>query len=217
MIRLTLGEEWFEGHKHRWKDTIKPIFNVREYCRALEIGVWEGGSACWILNELCGGDDQRNELVCIDHFDLMKTDAGRHRWETFQENLLSTGLSNRVRTIPEFSTPALFKLMNEMLNQGQMGFNLVYIDGSHRADDTLLDAEMAWRMASNGCILVFDDYEWNQAEEKTINHPKSGIDAFLMAHHGEYSMLHKKYQIMIRKEVPMRLGFLLSDNNPNEV
>jgi hypothetical protein len=76
---------------------------------------------------------------------------------------------------------------------------------------------MAWRMASKGCILVFDDYEWNQAEEKTINHPKSGIDAFLMTHHGEYSMLDKGYQIMIRKEVPMRLGFLLSNNNPNEV
>jgi predicted O-methyltransferase YrrM len=155
--------------------------------------------------------------VCIDHFDLLRTDAGRHRWKTFQENLLSTGLRDRVRTIPEFSTPALFKLMCEMVHQRQMGFNFVYIDGSHRADDALLDAEMAWRMASKGCLLVFDDYEWNQAEEKTINHPKSGIDAFLMTHHGEYSMLDKGYQIMIRKEVPMRLGFLLSNNNPNEV
>jgi predicted O-methyltransferase YrrM len=161
---------------------------------------------------LCGGDDEKNELVCIDHFDLMKTDAGRCRWETFQENLSSTGLSDRVRIIPEFSTPALFKLMNEMMNQEQMGFNLVYIDGSHRADDTLLDAEMAWRMASEGCILVFDDYEWNQAEERTIYHPKSGINAFLKVHNGEYSMLNKGYQIMIRKEVPRRLGFLSEED-----
>ena len=217
MIQLTPGEKWFEEHKRRWEDTIKPIFNAREYCRALEIGIWEGGSACWILNELCGGDNEMNELVCIDHFDLMKTDAGRSRWETFQENLSLTGLSDRVRTIPEFSTPALFKLMYEMGNQNQTGFNFVYIDGSHRSDDTLLDAEMAWRMASKSCVLVFDDYEWNQAKENTIEHPKAGIDAFLTTHRDEYRMLYKGYQIIIQKEVPMRLGFLLSDINTNEV
>jgi len=208
MVKLTPGEEWFEGQRYKWEEIVIPIFRDREYCRALEIGSWEGGSACWILVNLCGGGDERNLLVCVDHFDLMKTESGRRRCRIFRENIHSTGLADKARIIPEFSTPALFKLMSEVEGQNEMGFDLVYIDGSHRADDTLLDAEMVWRMAADGCVLIFDDYEWDQAEEGTIEHPKSGIDAFLNAHQGEYSILSKAYQIMIRKEVPMRLGFL---------
>ena len=213
MVKLTPGEEWFEGQRYIWEAVVEPIFRDREFCRALEIGTWEGGSACWILEKLCGGKDKRNQLVCIDHFDLMKTEEGRARWETFQENIISTGLAEKVRVIPEFSTPALFKLMNEIVGREEMGFNLVYVDGSHRADDTLLDAEMAWRTSSEGCILIFDDYEWDQAVEGTIEHPMSGIDAFLTAHNAEYSLLSKGYQIIIRKEVPLRLGFSPSHNS----
>jgi len=207
MVKLTLGDEWFEGQRYRWEEIVEPFFRDREYCRALEIGSWEGGSACWILEHLCGGKDNRNQLVCVDHFDLMETDEGRHRHQTFQDNIHSTGLANRVRLMPEFSIPALFKLMDEIVGRENLGFDLVYIDGSHRADDALLDAELAWRLASNRCIIIFDDYEWDQAEEGTIEHPKSGIDAFLSTHSEEFRLLSKGYQIMIQKEVPMRLGF----------
>ncbi len=208
MVKLTRGQNWFEGQAHIWSSIIKPVIQQQGFCRALEIGSWEGGSACWILSELCCGNDARNHLVCIDHFDLMKTEAGRNRWKLFNENIQSTGFNNRVRILPKFSTPALFQLMSEVVNENQEGFNLVYIDGSHRSDDTLLDAEMAWRIASNGCIFVFDDFEWDQEPEDSIEHPKIGILAFLEIHKKEYALLSKGYQIIIQKIIPSRVGFV---------
>ena len=180
----------------------------KEYCRALEVGSWEGGSACWILSELCSGSDLRNQLVCIDHFDMMDTEAGRNRWHLFNSNLRETGLIDRTRVITQFSTPALFKLMNEQITENSEGFNLIYIDASHRSDDTLLDAEMAWRLGSEGCVIIFDDYEWDQAPEGTIEHPKNGIEAFLSTHCNEFVLLSKGYQVIIQKIVPLRVGFL---------
>ena len=208
MTTSVFRENWFEGQRSVWESVINPLFSNRSYCRALEIGSWEGASACWILQNLCTGDDERNSLVCVDHFDLMQTAAGCARWAAFQANIKSTQLSKRVRVMPEFSTPALFKLMSETLAEAFAGYNFVYIDGSHRADDALLDAEMAWRLAANECVMVFDDYEWNQADERTVEHPKPGIRGFLSAHPGEYVRLHKGYQIIIQKKVPLRLGFL---------
>mgnify|MGYP001485860656 CR=1 FL=1 len=208
IVKLTDGQNWFDGQVHVWGEIVRPIIQQKEFCRALEVGSWEGGSACWILSELCSGVDPRNQLVCIDHFDMMETEAGRNRWELFNQNLSDTGLIDRTRVFAEFSTPALFKLMNEQITGNQEGFNLIYIDASHRSDDTLLDAEMAWRLASKDCIIIFDDYEWDQESEDTIEHPKSGIDAFLSTHHDEFVLLSKGYQVIIQKTVPLRVGFL---------
>tara|TARA_A100001037_G_scaffold85319_1_gene77444 strand:- start:79 stop:705 length:627 start_codon:yes stop_codon:yes gene_type:complete len=208
VVKLTEGQNWFDGQVHIWDEIVRPIIQQKDYCRALEIGSWEGGSACWILSELCSGSDLRNQLVCIDHFDMMSTEAGRNRWELFNNNLRDTGLIDRTRVLTQFSTPALFKLMNEQINEKSEGFNLIYIDASHRSDDTLLDAEMAWRLGSEGCVIIFDDYEWDQAPLGTIEHPKNGIDAFLSAHCNEFVLLSKGYQVIIQKTAPLRVGFL---------
>lgn len=206
-VKLTPGQEWFKGQQPVWERVVTPFFSQHKTCRALEIGSWEGGSAVWILSNLCGGDSPDNQLVCIDHFDLLETQWGRERLKTFQGNIAATGLGDRVRVMREFSTPALMRLMEEIAGRNAPGFDFVYIDGAHRADDTLLDAEMAWRMTKRGALLIFDDYHWSMAEEGTIHHPKDGIDAFLAVHHGEYDVIHHGYQVMIKKLVEQRLGF----------
>jgi len=206
-MQFTAGQEWFKGQQWAWERFVEPFFSQHKFCRALEIGSWEGGSAVWILQNLCGGNNPSNHLVCVDHFDLFETPEGRDRFKTFQNNIASTGLQDRVRVLTEFSVPALMLLMTEIVNRPNLGFDLVYIDASHRADDVLLDAEMAWRMANHGSMIVFDDYEWPQAPRGTIHHPKDGIDAFLRIHDGEYTLINQGYQIMIKKNVKQRLGF----------
>ena len=208
MIKLTEGQNWFDGQRYMWEEIVLPEFDKRSYCRALEVGSWEGGSACWILSNLCNDNDRRNHLTCIDHFDLLQTNAGKERWNLFNLNLQSTGLKDRTRIISKFSIPALFELMHEIVENNEIGFNLIYIDASHRSDDTLLDAELAWRMAVQGCIIIFDDYEWDQQPEESIEHPKNGIDSFLKTHKSEYTLLSKGYQVIIRKETTLRVGFV---------
>lgn len=131
----------------------------------------------------------------------------------------------RFRIIPEFSFTGLTRLLNEAVASRishDQGFDWVYIDGSHRADDTFLDGELVWRLTRQGGLIIFDDYLWDSQPETSILHPKRGIDAFLLLHEGEYERLSERradtegteYQVVIRKLIAPRLGYLLPVDPP---
>lgn len=188
----------------------RPLFSFvsSKAPRALEIGSWEGRSAVFLLNELC---KETGSLVCIDHFDLQHTDAGCERYRKITHNLSLTKKTYRI--LDQFSFPALMMLLEEEMNSSEPGFDWIYVDGSHEADDTLLDGELAWRLARKEAILVFDDYHWTKEPEDSIHHPKRGIDALMSLHQGEYRILSapEQYQIILQKTVDMRIGFLVKE------
>ena len=66
-------------------------------------------------------------------------------------------------------------------------FDIVYVDGSHRAADVYSDAALTWPLVAAGGIVIFDDYEFDQMEEEA-ERPKLGIDAFLAAFEGQYRL-----------------------------
>jgi hypothetical protein len=165
----------------------------------------------FLLTELC---NPTGSIVCIDHFDLLGTAAGRERYEKIQHNLRVAGNDN-YRVLPQFSFPALMTLLEEESGKMDAGFDWIYIDGSHEADDTFLDGELCWRLARKGAIVIFDDYHWDVEPEDSKHHPKRGIDGFLKLHEGEYTRLSDltHYQVVLRKTAEMRIGFLVSDGS----
>jgi len=212
-FQFTPTQDWFSGHRDEWRSYFSLIDNPNP--RALEIGTWEGRSAVFLLQEFCTSTDKRGGLTIIDHFDLMQTGDGQARFAKVKHNLALAGGSYRI--VDEFSVPGLMRLLEEEMRASNPGFDWVYIDGSHRADDTFLDAEMSWRLSRKGAVVVFDDYRWDKEPEDSIEHPKRGIDAFLQLHTGEYEILCKPedYQMVVRKTLDMRIGFLMM--SPTEV
>jgi len=198
-------QDWFSGHIPKWDTMIQ--FVRRPDTRVLEIGSWERRSAVYLLSKLVT-DHEDSELVCIDHFDLLQSSAGKQRYSTIKQNLALVRAHNW-RIVCDFSVNALMGLSKEEASRKshQQGFDWIYIDGSHESDDTLLDAELAWRLARMNAIFIFDDYTWDREPVDSIHHPRRGIDAFLSLHHGQYEILHSSYQVILRKLVPMRLGF----------
>jgi hypothetical protein len=47
--------------------------------------------------------------------------------------------------------------------------------------------------------MCVDDYGWD-TYVGTLNHPKQGIDAFLACYEGQYELLHKDYQVFLRRQ-----------------
>jgi lipopolysaccharide biosynthesis glycosyltransferase/predicted O-methyltransferase YrrM len=214
LYEFTSTQDWFSFNIPAWQDMFHLVLSKAP--RVLEIGSWEGRSAVFLLTTLCatGG-----ELVCIDHFDLMGTAEGRERYRKLTHNLALTGRPARV--LPQFSVPALCTLLREEMNKDyEAGFDWIYIDGSHRSDDTLLDAELAWRLARPGCIFILDDYNWAEQPLDSPHHPRRGIDAFLAVHKGEYERLStnpEQYQMVLQKKIPMRIGFLLEPDRDGQL
>ncbi|KAF5361465.1 hypothetical protein D9758_006182 [Tetrapyrgos nigripes] len=225
LYRFTETQDWCSANIDLWKTLFPLITTSNPIPRVLEIGSWEGRSAVFLLNHLCkdGGN-----ITCVDHFDLFRTPAGQERFEKFSHNLSLTGKPFRV--LKHFSVPALMKLLEEEIEASrvfsdkksekrQLGYDWVYIDGSHEADDTLLDGEMAWRLARKGAVFIFDDYHWDKEPEDSKHHPRRGIDAFLALHAGEYERLTdpSHYQVILRKRTEMRIGFLTENQMVEEI
>lgn len=204
--RFTPTQDWFSFNVDTWKLLFPRIQSAAP--RVLEIGSWEGRSAVFLLTELCA---QGGGIVCIDHFDLLTSAAGRERYAKITHNLTLTGKPFRI--LDEFSFPALMTLLGEEMSRPDPGYDWIYVDGSHEADDTFLDGELVWRLAKKGAIVIFDDYHWDKEPADSIHHPRRGIDAFLMLHNGEFSILssREQYQMVLQKTSDMRIGFLLKE------
>ncbi|KAJ6559164.1 glycosyltransferase family 8 protein [Mycena vulgaris] len=205
---FTSTQDWVSGQTENWR---RLFHFVCSNPRVLEIGSWEGRSAVFLLTELCSNG---GELVCIDRFDLLRTTAGRERYKKVAHNLELT--KKRFRVMDEFSVPALMQLLEEETTCATPGYDWIYVDGSHEANDTFLDGELVWRLAKKGAIIIFDDYHWDAEPEASMHHPKRGIDAFLLLHHGEFDLLStaSDYQVILRKTSEMRIGFLVKPKSP---
>ncbi|TRM63935.1 glycosyltransferase family 8 protein [Schizophyllum amplum] len=203
---FTLTQDWFSGNVASWRALFSRV--TARAPRALEIGTWEGRSSVFLLQELC---KDTGELVTIDHYDLLQTEEGRKRRARVGHNLGIAGGASRV--IEAFSVPGLMSVLGEETTSAAPGFDWIYVDGSHRADDTLLDGELVWRLARAGAIIIFDDYCWPAESDGSMLHPRRGIDAFLQLHAEEYERLSQpgEYQMVIQKHVDMRIGWAHKD------
>jgi len=188
----TFHTNWGTPHFYNWAEWLHPYRD--KALRIVEIGSWEGRSALCFLNIL-----PKASIVCIDpfvgsaehHANPYFAELARKSEQQFDRNL--AGYETRMEKIVANSEEVLPQL-------GIKGrrFDMVYVDGSHKAADVYRDAVLAWSLLDRGGIVIFDDYEWKgmKMEEER---PKLGIDNFLAVIPGQYRELHRGYQIAIEK------------------
>jgi predicted O-methyltransferase YrrM len=171
--------DWTSMHFPTWDKFISPS----ETRAILEIGSAEGRFAVFFL-EYC--PDSR--ITCIDAF-IGSDPIGLER--RFDANLATYG--SRVEKIKSRSIHALERLGLE----GRL-FDLVYIDGSHRRDDVIIDSLLAWRLLNANGLIIWDDYLWD-THRPTIERPQEAIDFFLQLYADELEVVHLEYQAIARR------------------
>jgi hypothetical protein len=172
------------------------------------LGIIGGTLLCGLLDYVGHVTKALHPLL---HFDLMRTQAGRDRYSKIKHNLALVGGHAIIKD--KFSVPALMEVLIEEMLAAKPGFDWIYVDGSHEADDTFLDGELAWHLARKGAVVIFDDYGWETQPKDNRHHPKQGIDAFLILHEGKYRRLsvEGEYQMILQKMSDMQIGFLVGD------
>jgi predicted O-methyltransferase YrrM len=181
---------WFSANIPVWEKALAP-YRGKANIHYLEVGVYEGRSALWTLDNILTHPSSR--LTCIDVFD------GPYK-ETFFANLQRSGESAKVTPITDYSQLALRKLP---LNH----FDIIYIDGSHSKGDVLEDAVLSWRLLKDGGIMIFDDYRWagfhaTGTTDAPTDFCKTTIDRFVHCFDRHFDVVHNSYQIMLRKTPP---------------
>jgi len=205
MESLFLSNSWFEtGAKRNW-DKIIPVTRPK---KILEIGSYEGASACYLIDSL--GSHQEIEIHCIDAWSGLeaKEEATANMWPScptiesrFDRNLkISTSRSTypvALHKHKKFSDLALC----ELFLSGKVGyFDFIYIDGSHYSPDVAFDAILSFKLLKAGGIMAFDDYLYApNSFDPTC--PKYGIDFFINLHYKHLTVLpgYSNEQVYIKK------------------
>jgi predicted O-methyltransferase YrrM len=180
--------DWVTIHEDHWQQYVFPNLPASGPLKWLEIGSYEGRSACRAAEFL--QTRPGSQLHCVDLW-YSRPQEGR-----FDKNTRDLKLLKKHKTD---SVSWLAKALGE-----KQTFDLIYIDGDHEAKGVLSDAVLAWRLLKKGGILVFDDYPFvapiNQPDwALTKKPPKPAIDAFLDIWGSEMTVLGIHWQVYIQK------------------
>jgi predicted O-methyltransferase YrrM len=187
--RMRFTQDWFSVHELHWLKHFGYLAG-REGQRFLEIGSFEGRSACWLLSTLLVGAECL--LICVDPFD-----AHPEQERNFDHNVRMCEAGRRtlkLRGRSQYVLPLL----------DSASFDFVYVDGSHAALDVFVDAAAAWRLARPGGVVVFDDYSVSPGGPERGS-CGAAVDGFLSSVAGHYELLFSDWQLAVRKNAGSEL------------
>jgi len=168
-------------HETIWAEHLKE-FKGKPGLKYLEIGVFEGRTLISMFQNILSHPSSR--ATAIDLF-YDKTE------NIFFSNLKLSGFSKRLKFIEGSSQKKLRELPSNY-------FDILYVDGSHKAHDILSDAVQGWEVVKVGGIMIFDDYELIPEHQKTT--PKEAIDQFVRFFGEKLEVLHVGWQYIVRKK-----------------
>jgi predicted O-methyltransferase YrrM len=190
-------QRWFDVNIVPWCAALSRVFNRADPLNILEIGSWEGRSALFLATyfphaqltavDTWAGSEEHLSSATADLSDLSDLEA------RFDHNL--SLFSARVSKRKGMSSFVLPQLLGE-----EHRYDLIYVDGSHFADDVLSDAVAAWQMLSEGGVMIFDDFLWAAFPRRRAN-PVWAVSQFLSYRSGEYRILGAYYQLILQKTV----------------
>jgi len=114
--------------------------------RILEIGTFEGQSACWLLDNILTHPKSQYVGIEIDP----------ERWNTTKRNLAGY---DRWELILGDSTMLADTPLGSLLGHNdQPLFHGIYVDAGHLEHEAFTDALNSWALLAPGGTILFDDY-----------------------------------------------------------
>lgn len=158
--------------------------------RALEIGSFEGKGAIGLATLL----GSQAHIVCVDPYTEYEGNdlAGKigEAEKRFRANVAASNVGHRIEH-HKCTAGAYFFVDFE-------SFDVVYVDGDHRAHAVIADAIRADELLKPGGMLIFDDYGWT-IDQQAWRRPKPAIDFFISAFRDRYELIERDYRVFLRK------------------
>ncbi len=184
--------DWVAPHAASWETDLEHL-RGKPAVRGLEIGCFEGQSACWFLDNVLTHPTSR--LTCVDPFAIpMDSVLLRYFEGYFDHNVAASGAGERVTKLIGSSQVVLRTLQPSQ-------FDFVYVDGSHRVGDVLQDAALAWPLLRSGGTAIFDDYDLvdDVADGLLARAPGRALDPFVVMLGKSVAVVRKDWQLVLRK------------------
>ncbi len=197
---------WFGAVRPMWDQLIPHI----KPSRILEIGSYEGASACYLIETLAA--ERAIEIHCVDNWqggvehgaDQQFAADMAHVEARFRRNVaLAMAKAPHAVALAVHKGPSDVCLARLLADDRRGHFDFVYVDGSHQAPDVLCDAVLGFRLLRVGGVMAFDDYLWAEKLPRgrdPLRCPKPAIDAFVNLHLRKLDILRAPlWQLYVRK------------------
>ena len=180
-------QDWFSKYIPMWD----LLLTHQKPGKILEIGSFEGRSACYLIEKCAALVEGEISITCVDTWEgsiehragapvaPVMGDVERRFDRNTRLALAKAARPVALRKLKQNSRDALAGLIAA---GAQESFDLIYIDGSHEAPDVLADATMAFPLLRVGGTMIFDDYLWSMQRpgaQDVLLMPKPAIDAFM--------------------------------------
>jgi predicted O-methyltransferase YrrM len=190
--------DWFLNNVSSWEYHLEE-FKHKPNLNFLEIGVYEGRSTIWLLENVL--TDSTSKITCIDLFngeleenDMTNDSTLNLKYEEyFDYNILP--FKDKVTKYKGWSSSILRKYPEEAI------FDFAYIDGDHTAYGTLMDVILIHPLIKSGGMIIFDDYGWKDPSDLSPqNSPELAINVFCHVFEKQYDVIHQGWQVIIKKK-----------------
>jgi predicted O-methyltransferase YrrM len=172
--------DWVGAHTPKWLRLLAHLVD-KPGAMMLEVGAFEGRSACWWAEKIFTGEGAR--VFCVDPW------GSPGPREVFERNTAELRAAGRivmargtVLELERYGPPARF--------------DAAYIDGDHTAEGVLTDLTVAWPRLHVGGVMIFDDYEHGP---DTYADMREAIDWFLGLDAVRFELLGRAVQVSIAK------------------
>ena len=187
MNNYKYSQNWFLGSEIK-----KYLFNFLDKFKEnkiLEIGWFEGFSSVFFADNFI--DNPESSLTCVDPFLTINNNDHYQFLQNNEETNFDFNISNCKNlnkiTIHKTTSDIFFENNNQT-------YNFIYIDGCHEPDFIKRDMENSFNILEKNGIMWMDDYGGGDGIQI-----KNSMDIFLEKYKDQYVLIHKGYQLAIKK------------------
>lgn len=171
------------------KKVLFQFLDTSQQNNILEIGCFEGLSSVFFADNFL--DNSKSSLTCVDPF--LKINNNDHEQYlhnneelNFDFNISNCKNADKIK-IHKITSDTFFETNDQM-------YNFIYIDGCHEPDFIKRDMENSFNVLKKNGIMWMDDYGGGDGLQI-----KNVMDSFLKKYNGHYELIHKGYQLAIKK------------------
>ena len=186
MNNYKYSKTWFIGSEIN--RLLENFLDKSQDNKILEIGCFEGLSSIFFADNFI--NNEHSNLTCVDPFLNIDNDHSEflqnNEEMNFDFNMSICKNSDKIK-IHKTTSDIFFENNNNF-------YNFIYIDGCHEENFIMRDMENSFKFLEKNGIMWMDDYMGGDGIKI-----RNVMDTFLEKYKGQYELIHKGYQLAIKK------------------